>query len=728
VRFDFALAWIALTACAANGLCPMATAFAEEPPAMTLGAVRSLSAEQVAAHPRIRVRGIVTVIREAAAAMFVQDESAAIHVSFRQAADRGLWAGSLPADLVEGAEVEVEGELTPGGFSPPLLPIAVRSLGTRPLPTTRGLDPETFFLGGQDCLLVETRGVIQDVVRFGNSRRLSIRAVGGTILAEGPEAVFDLPPEHLVNAVVTVTGAAGALFNTRGEFIMPRIFIGRKEWIHVDESPSADPFAAPWYPLESLARFNQQPAGPRRIRTDGIVIHTEPGVRVHLQSRAGGVTARARDTVALEPGDRVEVAGFLDLEEGVAGLVHATFRKQGRSPAPEPIRIAPEEILAVNESAALASRMADPGDYHGCLVRFAARLENAWPTPTGGALVLATPHASVTASAPHEVFSSLVQLRRGSDLEVTGISQVDWAFSPTAWPSRVPSHVRLLLRSPADVRLLRLPSWWTPRRLSILAGGIAVVLFASVIWSWLLRQELLRHKSLLATEMRSRRDAALEIDATLKERNRLAANLHDTLLQTLAGIGFQLDACEGSRTGDEERLHFDVARRMVDHATNELHRSVWALRTLPLGTEGFPDALRTLAARLGEGRPTSIVVQASGRFRDVPDFVAGNLLLIAQEAINNALRHANPSRVDVTATEDAQAHVVELRISDDGVGFTPGCAAGVAQGHFGLHGMRERAERLGGSLSIEAAPAAGTLVRAIVPIRDYDGAIAAASD
>jgi signal transduction histidine kinase len=727
VRCDVALAWITLAVYGACSFGPIGFAVAEERPLMTIGAVRGMSSEEVAAHPRIRVRGVVTVLREAAEAAFVQDDSAGIHVSFRQAADRGLWSGSLPTGIAEGARIEIEGEITPGGFSPPLLPITVHVLGTSPLPGSRSLDPETFFLGGQDCLLVEARGVVQDVVRFGSLHRLSIRAVGGTILAEGPEAVFGLPPERLINAVVHVTGAAGALFNTRGEFIMPRLFIGRKEWMHVDESPADDPFASPWYPLEALARFHSRPAGPRMIRTDGIVIHAEPGGPVHLQGRAGGVTARPRDAVAVEPGDRVEVAGFLDLEEGVAGLVHATLRKRGHGPVPEAIRIAPEQIIAVNERAALASRMADPGDYHGCLVRFPARLENAWSTPTGGTLVLATPQASVTASAPHDVFASLAHLRQGSDLEVTGISQVDWDFSPTAWPSRVPSQVRLLVRSPADVRLLRPPSWWTPRRLSILAGGIAAVLLASVVWSWLLRQELLRHKRLLAAEMRSRRDAALEIDATLKERNRLAANLHDTLLQTLAGIGFQLDACEGSRNAAQERLHFDVARRMVNHATNELHRSVWALRTLPLGAEAFPDALRALAARLGEGRATSIGVQANGRFREVPDFVAGNLLLIAQEAINNALRHGSPARVDMTATEDEKASRIELRIRDDGVGFQPVGAAGVAQGHFGLHGMRERAERLGGSLLIEAAPGAGTTIWAVVPIRDYDGAIDTAS-
>jgi signal transduction histidine kinase len=112
----------------------------------------------------------------------------------------------------------------------------------------------------------------------------------------------------------------------------------------------------------------------------------------------------------------------------------------------------------------------------------------------------------------------------------------------------------------------------------------------------------------LAAEIRSRDHAAIEYEATLRERNRLAANLHDTLLQTLGGIGYQLDACEGSRTSDESesKLHFDIARRMVNHATGELHNSVWAMRSLPIRDQTFPEAIRTLCDRVVEGHAATV--------------------------------------------------------------------------------------------------------------------------
>jgi signal transduction histidine kinase len=102
------------------------------------------------------------------------------------------------------------------------------------------------------------------------------------------------------------------------------------------------------------------------------------------------------------------------------------------------------------------------------------------------------------------------------------------------------------------------------------------VLAAALVWGATLRRQLTAQTRLLAAEMRSRRDAALEFEATLRERNRLAANLHDTLQQTIGGIGFQLDACEaaGGSHGAESSRHFAVARRMVGHAATELQGSV----------------------------------------------------------------------------------------------------------------------------------------------------------
>jgi signal transduction histidine kinase len=225
--------------------------------------------------------------------------------------------------------------------------------------------------------------------------------------------------------------------------------------------------------------------------------------------------------------------------------------------------------------------------------------------------------------------------------------------------------------------------------------------------------------------MRVRRDAVLDFEATLRERNRLAASLHDTLLQTLTGIDFQLGACraDGPQNAQDRSPQLDVAQKMVAHAAEELRGSVWALRTMPVAGRSFRESLETIATQTGHGHPEQIAVRVAGIANDVPQFVAGNLLLVAQEALHNAVHHAAARQIEVVATGDAVAGSIDLTVRDDGRGFTPGSQLGPDQGHFGLSGMRERIERLGGTLSIDSQPGSGTTVRAVVPTRDYDSQI-----
>ena len=699
---------------------------ADEPNSPTLSSIadlRSLSRAAITETPRVRVRGVVTQVFLPAKSVFLQDDTAATYVNFSLAASRSLWPDEgIPSDVAAGVELEIEGVLDPGGFSPPILPTSVRVLGTKALPLPKEVEPVRFFAGAEDSSLVVVSGIVQDAVARGQICRLNLKADGQSFVADVPTSAVVPAEAKLINATVRVAGPAASVFNTRGEFIMPRIVVGRPDGFELVDPPPHEPFASPSFPIGALAGFQPQPPGDRMIRTEGVVIHADPGRVFYLQRGAGGVRVKTRSDLPLLPGDTVEVAGFLDRDGPVAGLAYALVQKRRSGPAPLPVRIRPHEILAVNLRAVTSSLMAQPGDYQGCLVQFPAHLVEARPTATGGGLVLRAQDTNVFATAGPEVFASLHHLRVGSELLVTGIAQLDWELNPSAWPPRIPAQVRLLLRTPADVQVLHMPSWWTPMRLAILVAAIGVGLAATLSWVWLLRHELTTHKTLLATEMRSRRDAALEFEATLKERNRVAANLHDTLLQTLGGIGYQLDACEASRIQDEAdaRLHFDVARRMVNHASDELHQSVWAMRTLPLGQESFPDAAQALIARLGEGQRVEINVSTSGSFAGAPDFVVGNLLLIMQEAVTNALRHGRPATIEVTATEEPATQTVTLRVHDDGVGFEPTAAAGIAQGHFGVCGMRERAQRLGGSLRVEAAPGRGTTITAVVKTREYD--------
>ena len=694
-----------------------------------IAVVRSLPVAELATNPPVRIRGVVTLRDEST--VVIQDDTAGIYVNFAFAHDRGVRTDSRTPDAVQvGVEVEIEGLIDPGGFSPPVMPREVRVLGPKPLPQPRQTDAERFFSGADDSLLIEVTGVVHDVVDAGSDWRLNLESAGRPFVAVVTKSATPDDPQQLVDAEVRLTGVPLSIFNTRGEFLQPKLWVGRPEWFSVVSPPPHPPFECPEVAISSLARFRPEPFRGHRIRTKGVVIHTAPGQAVHLQDGAGGVRVASRSVERFEPGDCVEVAGFIDRRGRVAGLTDAIFRKTDSGPPPNPTAITPDEVVAINTKSAASGVMASPGDYEGCLIRFPARLLEARVSHDSGLLLLSAGKTSVVAVADLADFTALRRLMPGSELEVTGIVATEWKVDPTKWPATILDRMTLLIRSPDDVRLLRTPSWWTPQRLGILLAGVAAALAGALAWLWLLRRQVKTQSTLLAAEMRSRRDAAVEFNATLTERNRLAANLHDTLLQTLGGIGFQLDACEGSRGQDEDdaKVHFEVARRMVNHATSELHSSVWAMRSLPIRQQSFPEALRTLVARIGEGHAAETFVHTSGNLGSVPEFVAGNLLLIVQEAVYNALRHGRPATVHVTVSDEPATQSIRVEVRDDGRGFTAGDAQGVEQGHFGLHGMRERAERLGGTLAIESTPEGGTTVRATVIRRDYDREIGAPAD
>jgi signal transduction histidine kinase len=144
------------------------------------------------------------------------------------------------------------------------------------------------------------------------------------------------------------------------------------------------------------------------------------------------------------------------------------------------------------------------------------------------------------------------------------------------------------------------------------------------------------------------------------------------------------------------------------------------MRSLPFRGGPFSVALRAMCDRVGEGHPARIDVVTTGPVDDLPEFVSGNLLLIVQEAVYNALRHGKPSVIGVKVVAEPGKPLLRAVICDDGCGFVTATTQGVEQGHFGLHGMQERAERLGGSVRIESDPGRGTTVVATVQCREYD--------
>ena len=219
------------------------------------------------------------------------------------------------------------------------------------------------------------------------------------------------------------------------------------------------------------------------------------------------------------------------------------------------------------------------------------------------------------------------------------------------------------------------------------------------------------------TERKQAEQAHREL-AVMEERTRLARDIHDSIAQGLTGIIWQLNAAEQSaRVGGEAAVEqIRRVRELARASLQECRRSVWDLRTGPLGGGTLAQALEkemeTLAG--GAGVPTTLTVE--GDERVLPSGVEVALLRIGTESLSNLARHAGATEARVTLTYNG-SHV-SLKVRDDGVGFDPDVPADprADTGGFGLINMRERARLLGGTLTVRSEPGGGTLVEVVLPL------------
>ncbi len=211
---------------------------------------------------------------------------------------------------------------------------------------------------------------------------------------------------------------------------------------------------------------------------------------------------------------------------------------------------------------------------------------------------------------------------------------------------------------------------------------------------------------------RIRRRFALVLD----ERARLAREIHDTLAQGFVGIGSQLDAVAMCLPDPAvpARQHLDLARKMARHSLTEARRSVMDLRASALDSQDLAEALRSGARMWTAGSGVEVKLEVDGPEEPMPEEMEQHLLRITQEAVTNVVKHAQARHVWIKLHR--QAGKIYVRVADDGQGFEQENVFSALTGHFGLIGMRERAERLGGELRLASHPGEGTEVEVSVPL------------
>jgi signal transduction histidine kinase len=244
------------------------------------------------------------------------------------------------------------------------------------------------------------------------------------------------------------------------------------------------------------------------------------------------------------------------------------------------------------------------------------------------------------------------------------------------------------------------------RMISVTAVGIGM--------GWMVMRQR-EHRAALAEANRrlTLYAAATEQLAVSQERNRMARELHDTLAHSLSGVIVQLEAAEALWD-----VNLAGARKMVEHVhqsarsgLTEVRRALTALRASPVEDLGLALAISDLAESVAARTELKLTLEVADRIENIPPEVEQCVYRVAQEALENVARHARAKSFDVSLARP-NGHLM-LTVKDDGQGFN---SHAIDATRYGLKGLSERAEMVGGELHIESRLNHGTTVQLTIPL------------
>lgn len=639
----------------------------------TTASLLALTPEQARREFPVRIRGVVTW--QVPLSLIVQDRTG------------GIWVYlAHPEKLAQGDEVEVVGHVSSGLFSPVVWGNSVNRLGHTTLPKPRDVTFKELSTGEMDCQFVSVTGLVRSAgVGYGQSRlhlpslRIAMKdgVVDAILPAEDASSV-----DKLIGAVVRVDAAATAIKNENRQIIAPQLSVDTMHNVTVLRPPPPDLFAQRPMRLSNVMQYRAGTDYWHSVRVAGVVTYYIPGESLYLEDEGQALFVKTRQVDQINPGDRVEVVGYPASHEAGPILEDAIFRRIGSGKPPQPKQVSVSDLstgklnnVLVSVTGTLLRRVREPSSY----------------------VLLLQDNTDILIAELSQTGNSdpLRDLREGSSVVISGISILEvegtWNYGGD---SAHAVRCKLLIRSPSDVKAIGPPTWWTIQHMLYLSAFLGILVIA-----------------FLAQVVRGRIEQ-WRLKAVHKERERLANEIHDTLAQSFAGIGFQLQAIRKVIPNDmsDLRQQVDLARDLVRHSHKEARRSIEQLDPGLSEKEDLLSSLTSAARTMVEGGSVNVITASTGSPRPIPLPIANGLMRIGREAIANAVRHADPSNLSILLNYESES--VRLTIQDDGVGFVK---SGDLLG-FGLRGMRNRAAEISAILQIDSQPQHGTRVVATVPL------------
>jgi signal transduction histidine kinase len=644
--------------------------------------VLQLPAERAKENKPVRLRGVVTCYQPSSQLCFVQDETGGIYVF------PDVWS----KEFSFGEIVEVQGSTGTGRFSPIIHSANIHTTGQRAKLPSKPVAVEDMNTGRFDSQWVQVSGVVQSFNFAGGV--CNVELWNGCTVLKVLAFGFEKSPTNLVDATVRIEGVGGTFYDAN-RLTGFGLFSQNPALIRV-VAPAPDPFETPLRSARSLPYFSKEGGLDHRVRVKGVASVAWPGEAIFIHDESGPIRVETgpRPEEPINPGDLVEAAGFIrDLTE-VPYLAHAVIRKRGIKAAPDPIFLKPKELgtlspvgqYVTTSGVLFGTRNSEPG-YALMDVQFENRM--------------------VTAVCHREALSDLVP---GSLIRLSGA----WSSAPGKLREQLGPV--LWLNSRAALTVLAPPKEETtsPLTAKSFAGICAGALLLGGVVMLRERQRASRLAALESSTNQRLADAEREMRRLSDDRERLGRDLHDRIIQSIYGIGLNLDHCAQTAPTEPDKIQtrLRAALKDVNGVISELRNVIVGLETNAIQPREFRTALKSLSLALGHE-------ESKGRIRLAMDdeavaaltpSQATELVHIAREAMSNSIRHGGA--LTNTFRLEVRDETILFAIEDDGNGFNPNGPLGTG---FGLRNMAKRAESLGAKFSILSEEGQGTRVTLDIP-------------